>query len=74
MKITQFRGDLRTFRNLELEAGVEAMKSEVSRKRVEDLRISLPYLNPYNRSSQVQKGKWKSGNSKLQRPDPVKCQ
>ncbi len=55
MKITQFRGDLRTFRNLELEAGVEAMKSEVSRKRVEDLRISLPYLNPYNRSSQEEK-------------------
>ncbi len=55
MKITQFRGDLRTFRNLELEAGVEAMKSEVSRKRVEDLRISLPYLNYYNRSSQAEK-------------------
>ncbi len=53
MKITQFRGDLSTCRNLELSIGIEMMKSEATRKRVEDLRVSLPYLNHHTNSLQA---------------------
>lgn len=45
MKITQFRGDLSAWRNLETGAEVEAMKSEVSRRRIEELRENLPFLS-----------------------------
>lgn len=45
MKITQFRGDLSAWRNLETDVEIEAMKSEVSRRRVEELRESLPFIS-----------------------------
>lgn len=46
MKITQLRGDLAAFRNLELSIVLNAMKTENSRKPVTTLRQNIPYLTP----------------------------
>ena len=44
MKITQLRGDLTAFRNLELSIVLNAMKTENSLKPVTTLRQDIPYL------------------------------
>ena len=55
MKITQLRGDLAAFRNLELSIVLNAMKTENSRKPVTTLRQNIPYLTPGIKSLAAEK-------------------
>lgn len=55
MKITQLRGDLTAFRNLELSIVLNAMKTENSRKPVSTLRQDIPYLTPQTKSLAAEK-------------------
>ncbi|WP_443895852.1 MULTISPECIES: BT4734/BF3469 family protein [Parabacteroides] len=55
MKITQLRGDLTAFRNLELSIVLNAMKTENSRKPVSTLRQDVPYLTPQTKSLAAEK-------------------
>ena len=55
MKITQLRGDLTAFRNLELSIVLNAMKTENSRKPVTTLRQNIPYLTPRTKSLAAEK-------------------
>lgn len=55
MKITQLRGDLAAFRNLELSIVLNAMKTENSRKPVSTLRQDIPYLTPRTKSLAAEK-------------------
>lgn len=55
MKVTQLRGDLTAFRNLELSIVLNAMKTENSRKLVSTLRQDIPYLTPQTKSLAAEK-------------------
>ncbi len=55
MKVTQLRGDLTAFRNLELSIVLNAMKTENSRKPVSTLRQDIPYLTPQTKSLAAEK-------------------
>ena len=55
MKITQLRGDLAAFRNLELSLVLNGMKTENSRKPVSVLRQNIPYLTPQTKSLAAEK-------------------
>jgi hypothetical protein len=55
MKITQLRGDLAAFRNLDLSIVLNAMKTENSRKPVTTLRQDIPYLTPQTKSLAAEK-------------------
>ncbi len=55
MKITQLRGDLTAFRNLELSIVLNGMKTENSRKPVSALRQDIPYLTPQTKSLAAEK-------------------
>ena len=55
MKITQLRGDLAAFRNLELSLVLNGMKTENSRKPVSVLRQNIPYLTPQTKSRAAEK-------------------
>lgn len=55
MKITQLRGDLAAFRNLELSLALNGMKTENSRKPVSVLRQNIPYLTPQTKSLAAEK-------------------
>ena len=55
MKITQLRGDLAAFRNLELSIVLNAMKTENSRKPVTTLRQNILYLTPGIKSFAAEK-------------------
>ena len=55
MKITQLRGDLTAFRNLELSIVLNAMNTENSRKPVSTLRQDIPYLTPQTKSLAAEK-------------------
>ena len=55
MKITQLRGDLVAFRNLDLSIVLNAMKTENSRKPVTTLRQDIPYLTPQTKSLAAEK-------------------
>lgn len=55
MKITQLRGDLTAFRNLELSIVLNGMKTENNRKPVSVLREDIPYLYPQIKSLAAEK-------------------